>query len=604
MTDTCDLAQHNADLEEEIHKLQVSSAIFRKKKELPDIVRKKRSANDIIRDDTDSNNIIKRNVETDGVDIEQFLDMKYKEVMNDEFDLIEDFDGEDEEVIPGRSNYFTKRQTRKKRSASSDGLDPVMLNYVPRLESKKREKRQVEEKLEQAKSDYIRCRKEAKPGYQCDHLYQIVMDNFREITKKFNEIEEIIREMHPPDQNISAIQEASDKNKDKQDKKDKKNKKDKKKKDKKQSSEESGESKEMFTTVESTTRPQATTQHTTTISRKPAAAFEESTIHEIAVKPTTPSTTTKATARPLIVQPDFLINDYDETTPEIPEETTKVQEVVKFTTVASSTIHSKLKVVSSTTTTPETTIPVTSSTIKPFTESSLRQTADIGSCPANDFKGHPMFDEELEGDTKWYRKHPTHHEVSDQFVVKKIQRGDKLIEKHPQRGDQTVNDLSNYAHPKSITRCDKSAGREAFEEELTEGDAPESTVQKPGPETKVSDAGPFLQLCEQMARSNVNKQAVPPAQFAEQFVPLNHMTNFGGPAGHFPVTGETMKSTSKVMMNPGYNLMPYPVCFVSYPYQQYRQQPFFYPNMMQNVHQQQTYPGGKMSLLESLNILN
>ena len=45
--------------------------------------------------------------------------------------------------------------------------------------------------------------------------------------------------------------------------------------------------------------------------------------------------------------------------------------------------------------------------------------------------------------------------------------------------------------------------------------------------------------------------------------------------------------------------MPYPVCFVSYPYQQYRQQPFFYPNMMQNVHQQQTYPGGKVTKLPS-----
>jgi hypothetical protein len=51
-------------------------------------------------------------------------------------------------------------------------------------------------------------------------------------------------------------------------------------------------------------------------------------------------------------------------------------------------------------------------------------------------------------------------------------------------------------------------------------------------------------------------------------------------------------------MNPGFNMMPYPVCFVNYP--QYRvpqQQQFYYPGLMP-----MTQPGGKVDKTNPDNI--
>lgn len=58
---------------------------------------------------------------------------------------------------------------------------------------------------------------------------------------------------------------------------------------------------------------------------------------------------------------------------------------------------------------------------------------------------------------------------------------------------------------------------------------------------------------------------------------------------NIPVTGETMKATSKVVSNQG---MTTPMCFSYQPYQQYRvNQPVYYPNMFAMP---PTFPGGKI----------
>jgi hypothetical protein len=87
-----------------------------------------------------------------------------------------------------------------------------------------------------------------------------------------------------------------------------------------------------------------------------------------------------------------------------------------------------------------------------------------------------------------------------------------------------------------------------------------------------------------------SKQATPQQfdqhNFAAVPIPLSGFTN---PPIQFPSTGETKKTSSKVMMNPGFNLMPYPVCFVNYPQYRMQQPHFYYPGLIP-----MTQPGGKV----------
>lgn len=117
-------------------------------------------------------------------------------------------------------------------------------------------------------------------------------------------------------------------------------------------------------------------------------------------------------------------------------------------------------------------------------------------------------------------------------------------------------------------------------------------AQSPATSSKNGDiigaSGPFLSLCDQIAKQG--KQAQPNAMSQPQgiepqpgFIPL---TTFGGGQMHFPATAETMKASSKVMMNPGFNVMPYPVCF-NYPSIQRVPQQYYYQIPV-------TQPGGKV----------
>ena len=80
-------------------------------------------------------------------------------------------------------------------------------------------------------------------------------------------------------------------------------------------------------------------------------------------------------------------------------------------------------------------------------------------------------------------------------------------------------------------------------------------------------------------------------QFSEvrpnSFMPLSFQ-NQQNLQQNIPVTGETMKATSKVVTNQG---MTTPVCFSYQPYQQYRASaPVYYQNMYAMP---PTFPGGE-----------
>lgn len=101
----------------------------------------------------------------------------------------------------------------------------------------------------------------------------------------------------------------------------------------------------------------------------------------------------------------------------------------------------------------------------------------------------------------------------------------------------------------------------------------------------------FLNLGDKKTRENddLEPRSQPP-QVQQNFIPLQ-FSGFANTPVVYPMTGETMKSSSRVFMNPGYSLMPYPVCFVSQP-QQYRPfQQFYYPQMVP-IPMMHTQPGG------------
>ena len=95
-------------------------------------------------------------------------------------------------------------------------------------------------------------------------------------------------------------------------------------------------------------------------------------------------------------------------------------------------------------------------------------------------------------------------------------------------------------------------------------------------------SGPFISLCEEIAKKNAKQQT----QTSQVPVPIHTipLSNFGGQIQtfiphqftgrgpmHIPVTGETMKASSQVIMNPSYgNYMPYPFCYYVVPGQQFR----------------------------------
>lgn len=577
--------------------IEKAEKLFREKRALNDI--KKFSENHI----NDKNkNMIKRN--TDHGNIESFLDVKYREINKN--DASEEFSNEDSFIEKRDNSHFRNsirkleiaidenddlvkslilsmdesaenaeliakdlddveteinaldddivgllesakltdnsihKRVRHKRETAHD-IDPVVIRlYTPLLEEKKREKRLVQQKLAEVRDEFIRCKKSA-PGENttdCDRIYDRVMDRFREITKKFKEIEEIVDEMEhfSPSRNSDDVE---------------RKKKDKKKKKGKKSSEESKESSEEKKKKKSTTeRPEViTTTFDDRTSELPTTTFDEtSTVVETSTN-------------------DDATND---------EQTTIDSTTFFPTTIVDSTENfvvprnKENKILHSVNSAHE---------IREFSASTT-ETPPSPTCPAsifntNEGRSHPKFQEDLEDNHKFFKAHDT----LDDLVARKLERN--------QRGpfDNFFDDAAE------VLDGAKDLIEETFNIKKTSEESKE--VGKSQPTTKnvnVGASGPFIALCEQMAKQS--KQAQPPQQFEahNNFAPVSvPLSSFTSSPFQFPSTGETSKGSSKVVMNPGFSMMPYPVCFVNYPQYRIPQPQFYYPGLMP-----MTQPGGKV----------
>lgn len=570
------------------------------------ILRNKRAINEILKisDDFDGDkNLIKR--DTDYENIENFLDAKYHEINKN--DASEEMSIEDEAFIQKRSNelknsirkledvvelneyllntlvrmiddsgetanFISKnideveyeikgldedivdilessqtvsnsihKRIRHKRDTdfSSPGIDPVAIKlFTPLLEEKKREKRQAQLELAEVRDEFIRCRKSAteEEDSKCDAIYIKVMDRFREITKKFREIEEIVEEMEKFHPSKSADSEEQKKNIVKMEKKNKK------------SSEESKESSEE---------------------RKKRKSTTEASNVPFTIIFTTESVVDESTDVPI---PDITTEEtttvFDSTDPNPREQTSE--------TVA---LKSELIVQ------PENFMENESSTISSKMLSAATHALDTTTqtCPAsafnNEVRAIPKFHEDIDEKHSNQKFLPDNHHSIDDLIARKFERsqanpfselleGAKMLIKGAE--DLFPNALlSNNAEPLDLGKSQNS----------------QSSVK--GSEV-IGASGPFIALCDQLSKQQKQSQQTQQFEQPNNFMPVPvPLSNFANAGIHFP-TGETMKATSKVFMNPNYNMMQYPMCFVNYPQYRMQQQQFYYPGLTPI-----TMPGGK-----------
>lgn len=384
------------------------------------------------------------------------------------------------------------RHKRETKISFSD-IDPVAIEfYAPILERKKREKRLSQEKLAEVRDEFIRCKKAAsgEATTECDGVYHKVMDRFREITKKFKEIEAIVEEME--DFKPSRTNEDVERKK--------------KKKKEKKSSEDSEESSEKKKNKKTSIDPIITS---TTVFDSPP---EEATTIEV----TTISDNDSDNLNP---SPQFREQKF------LAAFDGRGEEEFFFTTTESET--------------------------------------EAQTCPAGAFNDEvqvrPKFQEDLDdrySQSKLYEQ----HETLDDLVRGRLERNQR----------RNFGEMITDEAQQSI---DESVGAEKQKNSDT-----------------IGASGPFMTLCEQQIAKQKQNQPEPVHTNFNQFqIPLSNFANV-----HFPVTSESSKGSAKVMVNPGFSMMPYPVCFVNYP-QQYRmqQQPFFYPGVIPV-----TQPGGKSGKIQ------
>jgi hypothetical protein len=430
------------------------------------------------------------------------------------------------------------KRVRHKREAAQKFTKVAIKLYGPMLEEKKREKRLVQEKLAEVRDEYIRCKKSATmTNSECDRIYEKIMERFREITRKFKEIEDIVNEMEqfkPTKRDDSDEDDDKDKKSDEDRKKsgeseEGKNKKDKKKKDKKKKkSEESDESPEE---KKKDKHPKTSTTTTTTAfpletSEFPTTIVETTTEQQTTIDSTTIEVTTGANDEPDSAE-NVIPRDNEERFDGIDEETTQ-----------------------------------TPTTVSPLSQI-VQLTTTTEACPApNHFRNHPKFQEDLADSHDFF--------TVDQMVARK----------HETPSERFLDDASILIDDAKKLLDDAFGNNKKDSDESKE-------VQAAKP-VNIGASGPFIALCEQVAKQS--KQASPQQfdqhNFAAVPIPLNGFTN---PPIQFPSTGETTKTSSKIMMNPGFNLMPYPVCFVNYPQYRMQQPHFYYPGLIP-----MTQPGGKV----------
>jgi hypothetical protein len=146
-------------------------------------------------------------------------------------------------------NSIHKRIRHKRNVGNLHEIDTLNYGRVPILEEKKREKRLIQQKLEEVRDEFIRCKK--SNSNDCDEIYTRVMKRFKEITRKFKEIEDIMKDMDVVEIDKKPAERADKSDEQKSD--EKKDKKDKKKKPKKSSEEENSSEEKPKTSNEETT---------------------------------------------------------------------------------------------------------------------------------------------------------------------------------------------------------------------------------------------------------------------------------------------------------------------------------------------------------------
>lgn len=466
-------------------------------------------------------------------------------------DVESELNGMDDDIISlletaHMTDNSIHKRIRHKRETDfmSFDIDPIALQlFTPRLEEKKREKRLVQQKLAEVRDEFIRCKKSAlsEGSNNCESIYHRVMDRFREITKKFKEIEEIVEEMEHFNPSRAAGSDERKKKKDKKKKKDEKS-----SEESKESSEEKKKKKKTTATSKITTEVLPTTENIFNDSTDAPTTFFDSTTEE--------QTTIEATTV-LDEQPDSSENE------------------VRF---ASSERRKPQAAYAE----PDTIYEL------PADKSSLKLTP-TETCQASAFdseiRAPPKFHSDLEDNHsthKFFQNHPT----LDELVAKKIERN---------QGNPFQNALQDLEDVKFMTDDSRDLVNEVVigddNQQLETNSEMVSKAQSSSKSTfKSSDtigaSGPFIALCEQMAKQGKQAQETLPQQQPFQqhpFAPIQIPLSGFASGIHFPPTGETSKATSKVFMNPNYNMMnmQYPVCFVNYP--QYRSpQPFYYPGLM------------------------
>ena len=581
-------------------------------------MRKKRAVNEIIKfsETIDDKYLIKR--DTDYENIENFLDSKYREVNKN--DAKEEMSVEDQAFIQKRSSelknsirkledvvelneyllntlirmaddsdestgFITKdldnvgseidsldqdiidvletsqrvdnsihKRIRHKRETdfSSPGIDPVAIKlFFPLLEEKKREKRQVQHQLAEVRDEFIRCRKSAtgENDPRCDGIYIKVLDRFRDIRKKFREIEDIVEEMENFHPSRSAELE------------DRKKKKRKDKKSSEESDESSEEKKKEKTTTEEPAMPSTTFETTENI-------FDETTSDTTTDEPTTEESTTIFETTD--VAPRVQLSE------EIPHTSELIVQPKDFIEDESSTISSKMLSAASESTTTET-------------------------CPAsaftNEIRGHPKFHEDIDEKHSSLKFSKDHHSIAD-LLANKYERSQR-----PEAN--TLSDLFDGAE--LLIRGAEGVLPVIMSDppQLGKSQSTQSTSAKRS--DVIGASGPFLALCDQISRQTKQSQPQPQplAQQTEHqntFVPIQvPLSSFANAGIQFPVTGETSKATSKVFMNPNFNMMQpamqYPMCFVNYPQYRMPQQQMYYPGLIPL-----TMPGGKDDKIHNDNI--
>lgn len=438
------------------------------------------------------------------------------------------------------------KRVRHKRETDfiADSLDPVAIEFfAPKLEEKRREKRLVQQKLAEVRDEFIRCKK-AAPGenmVDCDGVYHRVMDRFREITKKFKEIEEIVEEMEQF--NPSTRSDEADEQK----KKDKK----KKKKDKKKSSEESHESsEEKKKKKKSTVTPESSTT-AVDVTDEPTTILDTTTEDQTTLDTTTfiDSTTimTDVKPSPRDAFGAFMAAEDDK---------------------SSSTISSRM--------------------LNAATEAAI-QSPITESCPASAFNdevgSHPQFQEDLEGAISPMKFYENHHNV-ETLVERKFERN----QRDPFGDfDEITEDARNLLDDAQHLIEDVFKNRNQPDLGKAQSSFKSSDVSQ--------SSGPFMALCEQMKakQATQSQQQIPQQPFITHntFAPpvVVPVTAFGSHIPPFLPTSVDTGRGSSIVNSGGFggNMMPYPVCFVNYP-QNYRMpQPYFYPGMMA---QPITQPGG------------